>query len=153
MSKYLLKKISRSSHSLEKKKFLSKWLCSANQKKGFEEIGLFDEYFFLYYEDADFFLRAQKAGWQIKVIKNAICYHQESHSFNSFNKKRSANFDKKTYHLVKSGLYFFKKHTPLVFQPYFWAVFWLKFFYHFLYSQKKEVLTALLDFKNNTKAS
>ncbi len=120
--------------------------CAALIKREvFEKIGFFDERFFLYYEDADFFLRLQKAGWNIKIIKNALCYHQESHSFKK--QKFQNNFDKKTYYLVKSGLHFFKKHTLFIFQPYFWIIFWLRFFYHFLFSRKKEVLKALLDFK------
>ena len=40
-----------------------------------QEIGLFDEDFFAYYEDVDVSFRAQLAGWKIKYIPEAIAYH------------------------------------------------------------------------------
>jgi GT2 family glycosyltransferase len=41
-----------------------------------EEIGLFDEDFFAYYEDVDLSFRAQLAGWKVGFVPGAICYHQ-----------------------------------------------------------------------------
>jgi GT2 family glycosyltransferase len=42
----------------------------------FNEVGLFDEDFFAYYEDVDISFRAQLAGWEIAYEPNAIVYHQ-----------------------------------------------------------------------------
>lgn len=42
----------------------------------FNQIGLFDEDFFAYYEDVDISFRAQLAGWKIKYEPTAIVYHQ-----------------------------------------------------------------------------
>ena len=42
----------------------------------FEDIGLFDDDFFAYYEDVDISLRAQLAGWKIRYEPKAIAYHQ-----------------------------------------------------------------------------
>jgi len=42
------------------------------------EIGLFDERFFLYWEDADLCLRLRRAGWQLAVAENARVLHQGS---------------------------------------------------------------------------
>lgn len=68
----------------------------------FQKISLFDENFFLYYEDADFSLRAKKAGFKLGIIPNAKAYHKElSETTNP----------QKTYFLVLSGLKFFNKHT------------------------------------------
>lgn len=42
------------------------------------QIGLFDEDFFAYYEDADISFRAQLAGWKVRYTPLAICYHRIS---------------------------------------------------------------------------
>lgn len=68
----------------------------------FRQVGLFDEKFFLYYEDADFSIRALKRGYRIAVIPNAHAFHSEISEKNKENK---------TYFLVLSGLLFFHKHT------------------------------------------
>jgi len=45
-------------------------------RRVFEKIGLFDERYFLYFEDADFCLRAKKAGFKIAVEpKSTIIHH------------------------------------------------------------------------------
>lgn len=41
-----------------------------------QEIGLFDEDFFAYYEDVDLSFRAQLAGWKIRYAPEAIVYHK-----------------------------------------------------------------------------
>lgn len=41
-----------------------------------EQIGLFDEKFFAYYEDVDLGFRAQLAGWQVAFVPAARVYHQ-----------------------------------------------------------------------------
>lgn len=41
-----------------------------------EEIGLFDEDFFAYYEDIDLSFRAQLMGWKIRYEPNAEAYHK-----------------------------------------------------------------------------
>ena len=45
-----------------------------------EEIGLFDESFFLYCEDTDLGLRARWAGWTCLYVPEAIVEHHYSHS-------------------------------------------------------------------------
>lgn len=42
----------------------------------FQEIGLFDQDFFAYYEDIDISFRAQLAGWKVAYEPRAIAYHQ-----------------------------------------------------------------------------
>lgn len=79
----------------------------------FRAIGLFDKRFFLYYEDADLSLRAKRAGLSIVVHPKAIVLHSEESRKNS----------DKTYWLVRSALFFFRKNTPLLGQPFFWTAF------------------------------
>ena len=81
----------------------------------FRRIGLFDERFFLYWEDADFSVRAKKARYKIAVYPKSKIYHFEK----SQNKK-----SKKIYWLVISGLIFFKKNTPFFLKP--WIFFYTK---------------------------
>jgi GT2 family glycosyltransferase len=50
--------------------------CLLVKRRVFEEIGLFDERFFFYFEDADFCLRAKKAGFNIMVNPNISIYHK-----------------------------------------------------------------------------
>lgn len=46
----------------------------------FTKIGLFDERFFLYYEDSDFSYRAIQAGYKIMYIYSAVVYHKNAQS-------------------------------------------------------------------------
>lgn len=48
----------------------------------FKEIGLFDESFFMYYEDVDISFRAQLAGYKVYSTNKAIAYHKQSASTN-----------------------------------------------------------------------
>jgi len=73
------------------------------KKNVFKKIGLFDEKFFLYYEDADLSHRAFKAGFDLIIEPSAIAYHAE---------KSNDTNSAKLYWLVLSGLVFFKKNTP-----------------------------------------
>jgi hypothetical protein len=77
-------------------------------KATIEKIGFLDEDFFLYYEDADYCLRARKAGLQCLVVPKARVMHAE----------KSQENPEKTYYLVLSGLLFSAKHTPKLLRPY-----------------------------------
>jgi len=74
----------------------------------FKKIGLFDEDYFLYYEDADFSLRAKKENFAVSILPSAIAYHKEVS-----NKNNPA----KIYWLVYSALIFFQKNTPGYLRP------------------------------------
>ncbi|HZL08154.1 MAG TPA: glycosyltransferase family 2 protein [Candidatus Dormibacteraeota bacterium] len=50
--------------------------ASLYRVKMLEEIGLFDEDFFAYYEDVDLGFRAQLAGWKAAYVPGAVAYHQ-----------------------------------------------------------------------------
>jgi len=89
--------------------------CSMIIKKDvFEKIGLLDEDFFLYWEDADFSLRTKKAGFKLVVSAKSEVFHME---------KSQERMEKKIYWLVISGLIFFKKNTPLFLKP--WILFYM----------------------------
>jgi GT2 family glycosyltransferase len=45
-----------------------------------DDIGLLDERYFLYYEDADWTVRAARAGWANVVVTDAVAWHKVSRS-------------------------------------------------------------------------
>ncbi len=86
------------------KPYLSQYLSGCAmliRKDVFREIGLFDERFFLYYEDADFSLRAKKANFDLLIDPSIKIKHLEQSNLNN----------SKTYWLVLSGLLFFNIHA------------------------------------------
>ena len=83
------------------------------RKNVFSEIGLFDEKFFLYYEDADFSYRAKQEGFNLGVASQATVFHFE----------KSTKNPNKIYWLVLSGILFFKKNSPWFYKP--WIIFYL----------------------------
>ncbi len=48
----------------------------------FKKVGYFDESFFMYHEDVDFFWRARRAGFNIRLVANAFVWHKYSFSKN-----------------------------------------------------------------------
>ncbi len=53
------------------------------KKEVVENIGSFDERYFLYFEDADYSLRAKEAGYELGIEKGALVYHKASASTTS----------------------------------------------------------------------
>ena len=89
-----------------------------------DEIGLFDESFFLYCEDTDLGLRAQWAGWGCRYVPGAMVDHLYSHSAG-----RASPL--KAYYVERNRLYTIVKNFPagmLMVAPfasiarYFWHV-------------------------------
>ena len=84
-----------------------------------EEVGLFDERFFLYYEDLDFCLRLKKAGYQIIIDPEVVAEHQISASSSPLGR---------TFYQWHSHLKFIFKHL-LSFQVYPTALIYDLIFY------------------------
>lgn len=82
--------------------------------KMLEEIGLFDEDFFAYYEDVDLSFRAQLAGWKVAYVPTSVAYHEigaTSSKIKGFT----------TYQTMKNLQLLHYKNVP---RPYFWKVGW-----------------------------
>ncbi len=75
-------------------------------KDVFKKIGLLNESYFLYYEDADFSYCARRAGFTVGVVPRAHAVHHEV-------SETPARKPLKTYWLVLSALLFFTAHAPL----------------------------------------
>lgn len=95
----------------------------------FHRIGFLDERFFLYYEDVDFSIRAQKANFCTKIVPNAVAFHDE---------QSEELGDKKIYFLVLAGLKFFEKNTPIFLRPWWLVYTFTRFIVSFIkYKLKK----------------
>jgi GT2 family glycosyltransferase len=90
--------------------FTSEYICGCAmliKKEVFKKIGLLNEKYFLYYEDADFSIKATRAGFELWTIPTAHVLHSEASESNP----------EKTYWLVISGLQFFHENTPVHLKP------------------------------------
>ncbi len=78
--------------------------CMLLRKQTIDEIGLFDENFFIWFEEVDLCQRAKAAGWQVWYNHNAEIIHHGGQSF-------SQELAWKKQHLfLKSAWYYLKKH-------------------------------------------
>jgi len=124
--------IALSASSLPKNPYPTEYItgCAMLIKKNvFREIGLFNEDYFLYYEDADFSYHAHRKGFNLIIDPRIVIRHWE---------KSNDDVEQKIYWLVLSGLIFFQKNTPFYFRP------WI-FFYTILRKLKN-----FRDLKNKT---
>jgi GT2 family glycosyltransferase len=76
------------------------------RRKMLDEIGLFDETFFLYCEDTDLGLRGRRAGWECAYVDGATVVHRYSHSAG-----RASPL--KAYYVERNRLYTAIKNLPL----------------------------------------
>ncbi|MEA2107184.1 MAG: glycosyltransferase family 2 protein [Bacteroidota bacterium] len=72
----------------------------------FKKIGLIDDTFFLYGEDADFSLRSWKAGYASAIFPNNIVYHKGSAT-------AGKNSPLKIYYKTRNLIYIIRKHKDI----------------------------------------
>ena len=77
----------------------------------FQKVGLLDDNYFLYYEDADFCLRAKKQGFNLQSCHTTTIYHQLSSSANKLGSKKLKI-------LAQSQWRFARKHLSKVSLPF-----------------------------------
>ncbi len=88
----------------------------------FEQVGLFDERFYLYLEDLDFCLRARRMGISLLFVPQARVWHTGSAS-------TAHNLELRKYHYIKSSILFLKKHLSRAVIPLglaFWSSVFLR---------------------------
>jgi len=84
------------------------WLsaaCFMSTQEVLKKAGMFDEKFFLYFEDIDLCKRIRKEGWRLVYQPEAKVFHEGGAS----TKKRKLN---SRFYYRKSQLYFYRKHSP-----------------------------------------
>jgi GT2 family glycosyltransferase len=92
------------------------------RRQVFEQIGMLDPNFFLYLEDMDLCLRAQAAGYRLVFVPQAKIWHRGAAS-------TARNPALRKYYLVRSTLYFLRKHAARLWFPaavIFWALVFLR---------------------------
>jgi GT2 family glycosyltransferase len=70
-----------------------------------ERVGLFDEEFFMYYEDSDYCLRARRAGFRLLVVPQARVWHKVATSSDG------SDSPAERYWMGRSSVRFFRKHA------------------------------------------
>ena len=89
------------------------------KRKVVEKIGLLDERYFLYFEDADYCLQARRAGYDLAVVPEAVIYHKVSSS------TRELGAPTLLYYHYRNALLFNARNGPLwakLLLP-FWSIF------------------------------
>ncbi|MDO8269802.1 MAG: glycosyltransferase family 2 protein [Candidatus Levybacteria bacterium] len=81
--------------------FVAGVVCARSEV--YKKCGLLDEDYFLYFEDADFCVRARKKGYLSVFIQDAVLYHMESATI-------GMNSPSHTYYNSRNHLLFIKKH-------------------------------------------
>lgn len=80
--------------------------CMLISNKLIQEVGLFDEDYFMYYEDGDFCTRSKKAGWKIYYLPNIEAKHAIGRSSDHLIEKERWLKER----MILSSLLFFKKN-------------------------------------------
>jgi GT2 family glycosyltransferase len=75
-------------------------------RRALEEVGLFDESFFLYWEDTDLSFRLKRRGWLLAVAADSIVVHR-AHASTGRDQRKIDRFSTRT------GIRFLLKHSPL----------------------------------------
>lgn len=92
------------------------------RRQVFEDIGLLDDDFFIYYEETEFCARARAAGWSVRYVPVEGIYHKETttHTYSTFGE----------YYLIRNRFLFQSKtkpfHVRAVFYPYY-LIRWMLF--------------------------
>lgn len=92
------------------------WVPGASmvmRRSALEQVGLFDETFFLYYEETDLCHRTRKAGWKIAFVREASVAHIVGASTGVKNLKRRT-----PKYMLDSRRHYFLKHHG---RAYLWA--------------------------------
>ncbi len=87
--------------------------CMLIRRAVFEEIGLFDERYFLYFEEVDFSLRAAQAGWESWYVPEASIVHDAGASTGATG-GRELSRTMPAYWFESRRRYFRKNHGRLV---------------------------------------
>ncbi len=79
------------------------------RRQAVEQVGLLDEEFFMYWEDADYCFRLRRSGWRLAVAADSKVWHREQGSVGKKSVLMDAYFN-------RSAVHFFRKYAtvPLV---------------------------------------
>jgi GT2 family glycosyltransferase len=69
------------------------------------QVGMFDQDFFLYWEEVDLCQRLLESGFSVAVASDAVAYHDVSHAI-------GLDSAPGWYYFVRNAFYFFSRHAP-----------------------------------------
>jgi GT2 family glycosyltransferase len=92
------------------------------KKEVIEKVGYLDKTLFLYFEDADYCLRARNSGYSMVVVPSAIVYHKVSATSYSFIKSTAQ------YYFSRNRIWFVKKYCPKKHQKFSMMFLFLRLF-------------------------
>lgn len=70
-----------------------------------ETVGLIDESYFLYYEEADWCMRARRAGFPVLAVPNSVVWHEVE-------AQQARGSPAVTYYMVRNALWFLRRNLP-----------------------------------------
>lgn len=77
-----------------------------------QQVGLLSEDYFLYYEEQDWAIRAQRAGFRIAFAPRSIVYHREGGTTGGSSRRPTEVSETADYHGIRSRLLFTRKFYP-----------------------------------------
>jgi GT2 family glycosyltransferase len=80
------------------------------RRQAVEQVGLLDEEFFMYWEDADYCFRLRRSGWHLAVAADSKVWHKEQGTVGKKSVLMDAYFN-------RSAVRFFRKHAYLPLVP------------------------------------
>ena len=81
--------------------------CMLIKRSVLEKVGLFDDRYFLYYEDADFSERVKRKGSEILFCPKAVLWHKNAESAGG------SGSDLQDYYISRNRLLFGVKYAPI----------------------------------------
>jgi hypothetical protein len=75
--------------------------CMVVRRKALDDVGLMDERFFMYWEDADWCRRMWHSGWKVVYFPQATVVHYVSVSSRKLLTRSTFEFHRSAYHLFK----------------------------------------------------
>ncbi|HEY7774349.1 MAG TPA: glycosyltransferase family 2 protein [Marinagarivorans sp.] len=91
------------------------WVSGASmivRREVFDDVGLMDENYFLYYEETDFCLNASRAGWDTWHVPNSVVFHKVGASTGV---KASNPVKRIPSYVFQSRSYYFKKNYGVLY--------------------------------------
>lgn len=81
--------------------------CALIKKQVFEKVGLLDERYFLYYEDSDLSIRAQKKGFSIMYVPGSVIWHKNASAAGG------SGSTLQDYYITRNRLLFGMQYAPI----------------------------------------
>ncbi|HTR80549.1 MAG TPA: glycosyltransferase family 2 protein [Bacteroidota bacterium] len=109
----LLEKDNGKYDAVEESQFVT-GCCMCVRREVFRTVGLFDDRYFIYSEDADFCLRVLQQGYSLMYTPRALLYHKESASMrkNTLHSGGGTVSSRQYYLSTRNRIFTIRKHSP-----------------------------------------